>query len=329
MAIQKDVNLNEPLSDKVPPTLGKTSLTPELSQAALILHGDYYSQLQGRCNRYVFWHTFSTTFLIISTSIFTYYRLYDYISVSESIGEFFSFFSKSRDFQFQVMGVLPWLVCIFGIVGIVAHFVSDVFKDISVKLPQLKYMEKIFGFNLREYAKLSQSALLKQKRNLTSKDTVFLKNGENTHLVIYRDSPIAIITLKPLLDESSESNFVIKITGLHVRKAFAKVDFDVLLLEWSYERARELLKEYKPSKNAKITLLADAFSFDKQLIKTLENQSFQKISSSFTLNSFEDDSGSQPGFFSYVTSTGAYKAFGISKDTYRLTLQDKTADIIQ
>lgn len=320
MAVQKDVNLNEPLSTKVPPTLGKTSLTPELSQAALILHGDYYSQLQGKCNRYVFWHIFSTTFLIISTSIFTYYRLYDYISVSESIGEFVSFFWKNRDFQFQVMGILPWLVCVFGIVGIVAHFASDVFKDISVKLPQSNYMEKIFGFNLKEYAKLSESALLKQNRKLSSKDSILLKNGANTHIIMYRDSPIAIITLKPLIDESSESNLVIKITGLHIRKAFAKVDFDVLLLEWSYERARELLKEYKPNKNAKLTLLVDAFSFDKELIKTLESQSFQKISSSFTLNSFEDDSNSEPGFFSYISSTGAYKTFGISKDTYRLTL---------
>lgn len=326
MAIQKDVNLNEPLNDKIPPTLGKTSLTPELSQAALILQGDYYSQLQGKCNRYVFWHPISTTFLVISTSIFTYYRLYDYISVSESFGEFFSFFIKSRDFQFQVMGIFPWLVCVFGIVGIVTHFVSDVYKDISVKLPQLKYIEKIFGFNLKEYARLSQSKLLKQKRKLTSKEVVFLKNGANTHIVMYRDSPIAIITLIPLLDESSESEFVIKITGLHVRKAFVKVDFDVLLLEWSYERARDILKEYGPNKDAKITLLADAFSFDNLLIKTLENQSFKKISSSFTLNSFEDDSESKTGILSYITSTGAYKTFGITRDTYRLTLQDKTAD---
>lgn len=318
MAIQKDVNLNEPLNDKAPPTLEKRSLTPELAQAALILHGDYYSQLQAKCNRCVFWHPISTTFLVISTSIFTYYRLYDYISISESFGEFFSFFSKSRDFQFQVMGIFPWLVCVFGIVGIIAHFVSDVYKDISIKLPQLNYLEKLFGFNLKEYARLSQSTLLKQKRKLTSRESIFLKNGENTHIVMYRDSPIAIITLRPLLDESSESNFVIKITGLHVRKAFAKVDFDVLLLEWSYRRARELLKDYNPKKDAKITIVTDTFSFDKQIIKTLENQSFQKVSSSFALNSFQTES--ETGVLSYITSTGAHKTFGISKDTYSITL---------
>lgn len=316
--------MNEPLNEKVPPVLAETELTPELAQATLTLHGDYYSQLQGKCNRYVFSHPICTTFLVVSSGIFLFYRLNDFITVSDTVGEFISFFIKSRDFQYQAFAILPFFVCIFGLTAVIAHFVSDVYKHISVELPKAKYTEELFGFNLRQFATLSASQLLKAKRKLTHKEKVFLEGGANTRIVLYRESPIAVITLRPSLSESTEKEFVVRITGLHVRKAFAKVDFDVLLLEWCYKRVRTLLQEYA-SKNPSnpdslITILADAYSFDKAAIRTLETQSFRKVSSSSILNKFEYDPKSEEGI-SYITTTGAYNLFGISRDTYSLTLQ--------
>lgn len=329
MVKQREVNLNEPLDVKAKPTLNKFALTPEFSQAALTLHGDYYRQLQGKCNKYIIWHPISLSIIVSACSAFMFYRLYDFISVSESIGEFLGFFWKNGEFQYLLLSFFPSLICMVAVVGCVSYFVSDDFRLISDVLPEDEFIEDLFGFDLKKFAKLSESKLLKEKRNLSPKEVQFLKNGENTHVVVYRDSPIAVITLKPLLDRSTETNFVVKITGLQVRKVFSKVDFDGLLLEWSFVRSREIFQDFiknrKNSEGSKITILTDAYSFDKQYVNVLKSRSFGKISSSYELSPFKriaKKEGARVGS-SWILLN---KVFNVSRDTYGVTLFTKDAD---
>ena len=48
MVVQKEIDLNKPLDANAAPVLAKTTLKPELSKAAIVLHGDRYKQLQAK-----------------------------------------------------------------------------------------------------------------------------------------------------------------------------------------------------------------------------------------------------------------------------------------
>ncbi|CAK7891571.1 hypothetical protein CAAN1_01S05864 [[Candida] anglica] len=337
MAIQKTLNLNAPLNANTSATLKSTELVPELAEASLTLHGDNYRQRQVRCNRFVFWHPISMTFFTASLVLYVCVQYRDYVSQADSIGEFFEFALDDRDFLFRLFMTLPGIVCLAACVSCVAYFLSDDFRTISDKLPEHGYVNELYGFNLRNYAKLPEGG----KNVTTSTEKELLKNGKNSSLLIYRDSPIAIATVKPLLEKSDQENFFVSVTGLHIRKVFAKVDFDDLLLDWVNQRATELLGEYiktnKKNKGAKVTILVEVFNFEKEFIKTLESKFYSKVNVSYDLNTFPEivaaenashvknrTKKSTRSVLKGVSIEAANKLFGLQKFTYALTVSKKT-----
>ncbi|CAH2350450.1 inorganic phosphate transporter Pho86p [[Candida] railenensis] len=275
MAPQTPLNLNEPLSKDSKSTLEQVPLTPELATAGLTLHGDYYRQSQAKFNKYLVWHPYSLAFVAAATSIYGYLQFAKVIAESSSFWEFLYSPSTISRAMITLPGVLFGLAC----VGLFSHLVSDDFKTITDNLEISTYSTAIFGFDLIKFANLPIFKKL-------SDDKAAYDNGENTSVIIYRDSPIAIATVTPLEEQSDESNFVVQISGLHVRKVFAKVDFDEMLLEWALTRAKFLANTNPKYKDAKVTVLTDAYSFDSQRIKLLKSNFFEKVKSSRTLNPF-------------------------------------------
>lgn len=318
MAIQKKVDLNDPLDASAKPTLKKTALTPEYSEAALTLHGDIYKQLQNKARQHVFWHPSSLVVMVVGFVGILVYRLYDYIVVADSVIEFLGYFVSRRDFQFQVISAFPIFMTIFMGYSMIAYFVSDDFVSISKDLPN--HAEKLFGFELKKFAALRTD---NNSKNLTPKESKLLKNGENSNLIIYRDSPIAVCTLEPLVDSSTLTNFNVKISGLHVRKVFAKVDFESLLLDWAILRSRMLFQDFTNGKlnvdGCKINLLIDAYSFDKRFVDILRARSFKLVGESYRLNTFSDKPNN-------ALITLLLRGFGIKRQTYVLTLVTKNGD---
>ncbi|ODV82002.1 uncharacterized protein CANTADRAFT_24699 [Suhomyces tanzawaensis NRRL Y-17324] len=322
MAVQKDIDLNKPLDASNRPLLSKTQLTPELSQASLNLHGDFYRQLQSKMNRHIFWHPVSCFYLFGIMTAASIYRMWDYIVISDSVVEFFSFFFKSRDFLFQLTTIFPVLIVVVGSLGLVCYMSSDDLKTVTDRLTRISYVEKLYGFNLREFAKISDSeAAIK----LSSSNVKLLKNGANSLLMVYRESPIAIVTLSPLIEQSTPEKFIVEITGLHVRKVFGKVDFDALLLDWAILRSRQIYQDYVDAKNIRnidgnnIRLYINGYTFDQGLTKLLKSKNFIAAQETFELNPFE------PLNVNFLQKA-IQKVFDIKRITYGLNIITKNGD---
>lgn len=315
MVAQRNLDLNAPLSENEAPTLEKHNLTPDLALASLTLHGDYYRQLQGNCNKYIFWHPFSLALFAAGIAASSAYLLRDYYAVSDNLADFFHMFLSRRDMKWQLIYVLPCMVGMFGIIGLIAHLLSDDLRGISDELDHPERIQELYGFDLKKFAKEDLDLLL------TPKQKILVSNGNNTHLILYRNSPIAAITLKPLLEQSTEANFFVRISGIHVRKVFAKADFHTLLLDWALLRSRELFQEFVKNKSnvdsCKINILIDAYSFDKPFVTLLQSRSFGRVSSSTLL----DPQKTGSNFVQLV-----YKTLGISRDTFGVTIIAKDGD---
>jgi hypothetical protein len=317
MVEQIPLNLNVPLDVNSESTLSKTPLTPQLATASTVLVGDYYVQQQGKLNKYILLHRITVSIsVVLVTSIMTY-KIWDYIAVSDSIGEFLRFFLV-RDFIFEIVSSLPVLLFISAIIGIVSYLISDDLKEVSKKLIKDNYVGDIFGFDLVKLAKIDKDAKLSQN------DVEILKQGENTLMLVYRNSPIAIASVVEAPSEDP-STFVVKITGLHVRKVFEKVEFDQLLLDWCISRSYHLFKEYAKSKkientsDVKIQILIDAYNWDEKYVKTIVKNKFVPKSESWEINPF---SVTPVAWWQLL----ANKLFLVKRITYELTLSSESEE---
>ncbi|RCK67274.1 Inorganic phosphate transporter PHO86 [Candida viswanathii] len=315
MVVQKDLDLNKPLDASAAPNLGKTSLTPELSKAAIILHGDRYKQLQAKLTKYVLWHPYAMLALTTVVPIIVFYSLWDYITISENLLEFWHLIMKDKkDFVFAILSAFPLFASVFGVFGFLAYVVGEDMGIASKNFAQ-KYCDYVFGFNIKAFS-----------QNENNKDKKLAKKGQNSELIIYRESPIAIGTLVVDEDQSTVENFVVKITGVHIRKVFLKVDFDEVLIEWAILRARELYQELlvaqglkAPPENSSILITADTYSFDREFQKTLENNSFRPLDISYKLNPF--DAGVSG------IKERLYRFLNVARVTYGLMLSVSKEDI--
>lgn len=316
MAIQKDVDLNTPLDNEKAPSLAKSPLTPDLVVASLNLHGDFYRQLQSKFNRHMFWHPISKTVFVASLSASFLYRLWDYIVISDSVIEFLSFARKSNDFVYQLFMLFPVLVIFFGITGLTAYILGDDLRGISDDLLKKGYATDIFGFDVREFSRLpapteasATGTSVEKKSKSKTKDPLAV--GKNSEIILYRDSPIAIVTLNPQAPASD--SLTIKISGIHTRKVFAKADFDSLLIDWAILRAKEIAAE-TGSKAEKLILEINGYSFEPELANTLIQKDFKVVSQSYNFHSFEDK---EVGYFLLIF----HKLFNLKKQVYQYEIR--------
>lgn len=314
MAVQKEINLNQPLDGSKETTLSKTSLTPDLSQAALTLHGDRYNQLQVGLNRLLFWHPLLVVTLLLPISIYFAYQSYDYLFIVDSIGEFVDLFFTKENMRDHLVALMPLLLFTVMFLTIFSFYLSDELKNISEKFKTGPYMEALFGFDLRKFAKLETDESI-----ISPKERQQLKLGENTQLIVYRDSPIAVATVVPL-SKPTVTDYYVTITGLHVRKVFAKVDFETLLLDWCLLRSRELHAEFTNNKEnvsgCKIHVTIQCYNFEKAFIAKLKAHKFELINKSSELNPFEDLETKKQG----VITNFFYSIFGIERNIYGLSI---------
>lgn len=302
MVVQKAIDLNKPIAkgdDKI--TLDVSPLTTDLSEAALILHGDYYRQLQGDFIKSIFWNRMSVSLTILVLSVYLYYSCHEYVEQCNTIKEFIALVYKSRALKADLIMVFPVLAGVLGTIGLLSLFVTDEFKIISEKMITTKYMEHLFGFNLYDFSKINPDDSNKKVQPV-------LQKGNNTGLINYNGEPIGIITVKPLVSNDNKLN--IKITGLSVRKAFSKFDFEPILLDWAIKRSKDISKEL--NHKGKVTLLVDNYCFNKALEKTLIDYNFSKIESSFNFNPTEENTSVLNHLFN--------KTFNITKDTFGLNI---------
>lgn len=314
MAIQRKIDLNQPLSGTGEAKIELTSLTPDLCEAALILQGDNYRQIQATFTKHVLWHRAVLSTVVGILASYTYWELKDYIEVAESFSDFLRLARKSGDLHTALLYNATILLVCLGFVGVCSFLVSDEFRMISDRLITTPYIDYFFGFDIKKLSKLELGTKdLKEKK--------LIANGANSQLISYKDEPFGIITLKTLPEKSNDANLIVKVTGISIRKAFRPLDFEQVLLDWALSRSKELLKahlkERKITKTngCKVSILIDNYSFDNSFAEFLKKNKFTKVSSDYNYN----PTGDNTAIFKGLINT----TFRSSRDTYAVHIVDK------
>lgn len=302
-----ELDLHKPLDLAEEPKLEVSPLKPDLAVAALTLHGDYYRQMQSRCNSKIFWHSVTQAFMIGVLGITAMYQFAELWEISDTMSEFWLLVWYNK---YLVTNMFPSLIFVAGTVGITSFLISDELRVISDKLADDRYILKVFRFPLRLYA-----------NNFLKGDAA--KSAEvSSDVMVYRKAPIAIVTVIPEPSKSDKQKFFCRITGLHVRKVYKNAGLENELLALALEKARVLAARYKKDNRISGTLAvfldADAYSFDPILNNLFLKNNFHLESTS---TNFEPLSDSKAGPYAF-----AKNFFGIRRNTYQLEVPAKSTN---
>ncbi|GEQ69300.1 hypothetical protein JCM33374_g2971 [Metschnikowia sp. JCM 33374] len=317
MVQQKEVDLNKPLNAAEEAVIRRVPLEPELATVALTLHGDYYRQVQSKSNRQIVWHPLTQTYVWTVFLVATVYVFKDLVEISDSVGEFFNLFYHNK---YVLTRYFPAMIFVAGTVGLVSFTITDEFRIISDKLASDAYMAQVFRFPLKIYANAQAKDL----------DSPFVESAsQSTDLIEYRNSPIALVTVVPMPNESSNDTFYAKITGLHVRKAYSRAGVEADLLTYAKEKAVHLCNRYVADNNLRaskmrIVLVSEAYSIDNNLTAFYAKEGFVVKNTTTKLDPFSTEA--TKSFFYVVPAAALLNFFGVYRITYELPMET-TVDV--
>lgn len=314
MVEQKELDLNKPLDASASAVISRIPLDPSLATLALTLHGDYFRQLQSKCNRRIVWDPLVLLLLLAAFVGFTSYLFYGLYEVSDSFGEFLELLWRNK---LVLTNYFPALIVAASFVGVITFSITDEFRTMSDMLGSDAYMATLFRFPLRIYA------------NATEEDMdspLIISGSESTDLIEYRESPIAVVTVVPEPEKSGSLTFYAKIAGLHVRKAYSKAGLESELLQYAKEKAKHLAARYAKdnklnAKNLKIILMAEGYTIDSVLPSLYLNNGFKIVGSTYNINFFTKEERSEK-VFKFIPVTFFYRFFSILRIFYELELKN-------
>lgn len=287
MVKQKEIRLDQPIDHNAPPTIYGTKLTPSLSNAALNLTIDFIRQKQSQANTKIMTHPYSALIIVTVASLFGYWKVG---WIYEAGG--WDLVKQSRD---EIFSIVVFVTMFSSILFTVLTRTTDFIKTTSEDL--VNDNEGIFGVELKTFASLNENSNDKKTKNLLSK-------GDNTQIIIYRDTPIAVLSLIPKPELSNEGKFVTKITGCGVRKVYYKSGIIEDLIDWAIYRSNSL----NVGKAEKIIVLIDVMSTDLDLKKKLALKNFKFVEKS------------------YYNNSNVLKLFGIYNEVWGLNLNVTSLD---
>lgn len=310
MVEQKEVDLNKPLDANVDSVIRRVPLQPDLATVALTIHGDYYRQLQSKCNSRILWHPLTQLYaaiILLGFAVYTYGDLYE---ISDSFSEFLKLAIRHK---YILTSFFPAIIFMAGSIGLASFMLTDEFRIISDSLANEAVMAKVFRFPLKIFAAARPEDM----------GTPFIKSAlESTDFIEYRKSPIAIVTVIPMPSQSTADSFCAKVSGLHVRKSYRKAGLEEELLGYAIEKARTLCSKYVvdnklKNANIKILLMADAYSVDSRLMEFYESHGFIRKSVTYKINPFTEDK--KTGWQKKVLAI-CFRFFDIKRITFQLEL---------
>lgn len=260
---QVDPKLDEPLDQDAPPTIYGSILRPDLCNAALNLAVDFAKQQQGMANRYLILHPWVIFFIVLADAIYMGPRATLPEPGSESVTEYLYKFVILNKRVLAQAGLL-------GVVGAAFVFtflsrISDVyFRSITEKIVDTKG-ETLFGLNLNDVA-------------MEGNDLAKSPAAENTHIVIYRQTPIALIAVSPSEVLTSPDSLVATITTMGCRRVYIKSGIIEDLLDWALVRTKALGEEHGYGPKS-MKLLTEVYSFDTNIKRILSEKGFVRIQS--------------------------------------------------
>lgn len=285
---QKPAQLHGLMDHEAPPTIQTSDLTPELCEAALNLTIDFQRQKQSGANTAILRHPFTISLALLILSVVSYWKCG---WIYQRGG-----FSLMKQNMEEVMGALIISTMIISVVITMATRPTDVLR---VKADQTAEDSKqVFGVDLRKFAALKKL----DKTNSTK--------AANTRIVVYRDTPIAVVSLIDVPEMSNTEKFVTRITGAGVRKVYWKSGIIEDLIEWAILRSGQLNTGDAP----KILVLMEVLSTDKDLKAVLNQKQFRLIEKRLVKEKFVGK---------------VLKFFGIQYEIYGLGLNVKKVDEVE
>ncbi|CCH45207.1 Inorganic phosphate transporter [Wickerhamomyces ciferrii] len=281
MAIQKEVQLDQPIDHTAPPTIYGTKLIPSYSNAALNLTVDFIRQKQSQANQQIIRHPYTILVVLSGILSFGYYKLGWMYFVGG-----WRMVKANKD---ELITILVFVAMFSSLLFTILTKSTDFIKETSEKI--VDENKEIFGVDLKEFASLNINKNDKKTKELLSK-------GENTQIIVYRETPIAVLSLVTKPELSNDEKFVTKITGCGVRKVYYKSGILEDLIDWAIIRSNTLNK----NKASKIIVLIDVMSTDYDLKKKLKLKQFKFLEKS------------------YYNDSKILKIFGINNEVWGLNL---------
>ena len=253
---QVDAALNKPLDTDSPPTIFQTTLTPEYATAALNLSVDFIKQRQSLVNKYLLLHPFilisiTSIILIIMIPRLAYPR--GFKSVSQWL---YHLFLLNKKHFFTMLIVSTMLISV--IFTLLSRLVENVYKS---EIDRIVKSNGLPLFNV-ELNQLAQQKI---------KDDTLL---QNTNIIVYRNTPIALISISESHVLSNDTSICVTINTIGCRKVYVKSGILGDLIDWAMIRTGRINNGKKPS----CRLIIEIESVDHDLSKTLTSKGFKCFS---------------------------------------------------
>lgn len=258
---QVDAKLHEPLDKDAPPTIFQTSLSPKYANAVLNLSIDFLKQQQSLTNKYLVRHPYLLTLIGLLFFIITVPNL-QFPKTFNSLTQWsYHLIMLNKRHSFTVLIIMAIIISLSF--TFVSRIVEYFFKS---KIDQIlkENGANIFGIDLTQI----------DKKN---KDTD--KIIENTNIIIYRNTPIALISISESIGLSDLKSMSMIINTIGCRKVYLRSGILDDLIDWAMIRCKKVRDQGKFTKKLEsLRLFIEVYSFDNFLKETLVRKGFQLIS---------------------------------------------------
>ncbi|EJS43186.1 pho86p [Saccharomyces arboricola H-6] len=257
---QVDASLDKPLDVDAPPTIYSVNLKPEYGTAALNLSADFIKQEQALANKYLFFHPLILIVLVIGLVAYLTSKVVFPIRNTGSIAGWF--YQLVRINQKEVLTGLVFTAIGASFLFTLLSRVSDSYFKSKINQLVASKGEKVFGINLNDLVAKHET-----------EDPVV----SNTHIIVYRETPIALISVAPNMTLSTDENLVMSVTTMGCRRVYVKSGIIEDLIDWALLHAKNVRSNGKYGETMK--LLIDVYSFDSALKDILKKKGFTYIQS--------------------------------------------------
>lgn len=266
---QVDARLNEPLNSETPPTIFASDLKPEYATAALNMAADFVKHKQSLANMSVLGHPLIVALVWMVAIYFAAPK----VTIPRDAGDSFLGFAWASISQNK--SVVPTVI-IFGCLSTIIVFTlmsrvtETFFNSLSRDIIDTQG-QNVFGINLK---KLVEGKSTKQE----------LEQAKNTYIVVYRDTPVALVSMVENKILTTKDNLVMSVSTMGSRRVYEKSGIIEDLLDWCAIRTKQ---EYvKGHYEGKMKLLIDVYSFDVDIKQILKKKGFTLLKSAKLNESF-------------------------------------------
>lgn len=262
---QVDASLDKPLDADAPPTIYQTKLVPEMASASLNLAVDFLKQQQSLCNYYLI----KSPIVIIIDFLFLIIYLgprLNYPSLRNSgitfnsVTAYLYHLYMMNKFTFLSAGIFTVMLTSF--VFTLVSRLSDTFFKTKIDQIVKDNGDIIFGFKLPEIV------------NIMKKEPKLL---ENTNIVVYRNTPIALVSISENQVLSTPDSLTMTINSIGCRRVYVKSGILEDLLDWTMIRTKAIgVAKNKLDKSMKV--LIEIYSFDDAMKDILRKKGYTCIS---------------------------------------------------